>query len=125
MDPEDFRYRVADDGRIAIAGLTLEETLELEALLRRQSVAADRACELRLLELFLKHDTAFTNRRWAIAAGSSTEPPDLRQARYVGSYRRAGRVAGAPQGVQVARSAVAIGMASAGLLTLCLIIANI
>ena len=127
MDPEDFRYRVADDGRIAIVGLTLEETLELETLLRWQDVAADLSRELRLLELFLKHHGAFANRRRTIGAGGSAEPPDLRQARHVGSNgpRRAGRVLGTSQRIQVPRSAVAIGMASVGVLTFCLIVANI
>ena len=126
MDPEDFRYRVADDGRIAIAGLTLEETLELEALLRWRDVAADLSRELRLLELYLKHHTAFANRSRIIAAGS-TEPPYGRQARQVGSNgpRRTGRVTGMSQRIQVRRSAVAIGMASVGMLTFCLIVANI
>ena len=127
MDPEDFRYRVADDGRIAIVGLTLKETLELEALFRWQDVAADLSRELRLLELYLKHHEAFTNRRRTIAAGGSAEPPYLRQARPVGSNgpRRAGRVVGTSQRIRVPRSAVAIGMASVGVLTFCLIVANI
>ena len=74
MDPEDFRYRVADDGRIAIAGLTPEETLELEALFRWQDVTRDLPRELRLLELYLRHHATFTDRRRIIDAGSSASP---------------------------------------------------
>ena len=125
MDPEDFRYRVADDGRIA-AGLTLQETLELEALLWWQDVATDVSRELRLLELYLKHHTAFASRRRVIDAGSAA-PRKVRPARDIGSgdLRRTRRMTGMAQPVQVLRSAVAIGMVSVGMFTIYLIVVSL
>lgn len=126
MDPEDSRYRVADDGRAAIAGLTLHETLELEALLWWQDVATDMSRELRLLELYLKHYTAFAGRRRVVDAGSPA-PRKLRQAQDIGSSdpRRTRRMAGMAQPVQALRSAVAIGMVSVGMLTIYLIVVSL
>lgn len=120
MDPDDFRYRVAEDGRIAIAGLTREETLELEALLRCQDVASDMSRELRLLELYLKHQRAFANR-------PGPRPRYARLARDAGSDgpRRTGQMAGMSQRIQVLRSAVAIGMVSVGMFTIYLIVASL
>ncbi|MBR1271789.1 hypothetical protein JQ629_30325 [Bradyrhizobium sp. AUGA SZCCT0222] len=125
MDPEDFRYRVADDGRIAIAGLTLEETLELEALLRWQDVARDLTRELRLLELYLRHHATFTDRRRIIDAGSS-ESLHARRPRDVSSNgpRRARRMAGMSPRIQALRSALAIGMVSVGMLTVYLVVVS-
>jgi hypothetical protein len=126
MDPEDFRYRVADDGRIAIAGLTLQETLELEALLWWQDVATDMSRELRLLELYLKHHTASASSRRVIDTGSPA-PRNVRPARDIGSgdTRRTRRMAGVAQPVQVLRSAVAIGMVSMGMFTIYLIVVSL
>ena len=125
MDPEDFRYRVADDGRIAMAGLTLEETLELEALLRWHDVTRDLPRELRLLELYLRHHATFTDRRRIIDAGSSASPY-VRGPRDVSSIgpRRARRMVGMSPRLQVLRSALAIGMVSVGMLTVYLVIAS-
>ena len=122
MDPEDFRYRVADDGRTAIADLTLEEILELEALLWWQDIATDLSRELRLLELFLKHHAAFASTRRAIDSGR-TEPSRVRQARDRGPPRTR-RPVGMSQPIQL-RSAVAIGMVSMGMVTVYLIVANL
>jgi hypothetical protein len=96
MDPDDLRYRVADNGRIAIAGLTLEEILELEALLWWQDIATDMSRELRLLELYLKHHAAFTGGRRIIDAGR-TGPSHARAAREVSSSDSRRRAAGMSQ----------------------------
>jgi hypothetical protein len=126
MDPEGFRYRAADDRRIAVAGLTPEETLELEALLWWQDIATDLSRELRLLELYLKHHAAFAGRRRIIDAGSS-EPPHIRQGRGVSSNgpRRPRRLVGMSQRIQMLRPAVAVGMVSMGMFTICLVVANL
>ena len=124
MDPEDFRYRVADDGRTAIGGLTLEEILELEALLWWQDIATDLSRELRLLELFLKHHAAFAGTRRTIDAGR-TEPSGARQAREVGGPPQTRRPVRMSQPIQMLRSAVAIGMLSMGMVTVYLIVANL
>jgi hypothetical protein len=126
MDPADFRYRVADDGRIAIAGLTPEEILELERLLWWQDVASDVARELRILELYLKHHAAAASRRRITGAGN-IEPRYVRQARDVNSNnpRQGRRMVGMSQRIQVLRSAAAFGMVSMGMFTIYLIAASL
>lgn len=127
MDPADFRYRVADDGRIVVVGLTQEETLEFETLFRRRGdVATELSCELRLLELFLKHHAAVTDKR-PIADGPCAERPDADYSREIWSSgsRRARQAARTSQRIHAPRLAVSLGMAGVGMFAIILIAANL
>ena len=56
MQPIDFRYRLSDQGRIVLARLSSEETVEFELLSRRDREGLmDLSSELRLLELYVKY----------------------------------------------------------------------
>jgi hypothetical protein len=116
MNPKDFRYRVADDGRIVVVGLTLQETLEFETLFRwKDDTVTDTPRELRLLELYLKHHAALSSR--CPIADAGTELFDLRHSREVSSsgHRRVRQPARMSQRIHVRRSAVVIGMAGVGM----------
>jgi hypothetical protein len=58
----DFSYEVAENGRIAIIGLTDEETLEFELLYRSQRPEASTKGARRLSELVSKHRRSVIDR---------------------------------------------------------------
>jgi hypothetical protein len=114
------------DDPAAVGAAHQEPGCALAGALPKDDAATDRSRELRLLELYLKYHTAFTNSR-LVAAASWTERPDVRYSRAIRSSgaRRVGRAVRIPQRIHVMRSAVVIGMAGVGIFTIILIAANL
>jgi len=89
MTPTEFRYRLSDEGRIVLGQLTSEETLEFEVLsLRERDGTIDLQSELRLLDLYVKHNGPMSRPRHEPQRSATASPAPSRSRTKAPSHLR-------------------------------------